>query len=193
MEDNKPQAKQPIPANARLVFKGVLYDVFQWDQRLFDGSTTIFEKVRRVDSAAILPITKARKIIIAKEEQPGSDSFIGALGGRLEPNESALACAKRELLEEAGMVAKRYKLWFSLQPSGLIEWVSSIYIGQEAEITQPTRPDAGEKIELLEVGFEEFLKIAIQPNFRDTQIKLKVYEALLDTEKLKTLKTIFFS
>jgi hypothetical protein len=47
MTIDRPISKQPIPNHARIVFHGQLFDVYQWEQKLFNGKTAIFEKIKR--------------------------------------------------------------------------------------------------------------------------------------------------
>ena len=42
-----------LPENAKLVFKGVLFDTWQWEQELFDGSYSTFEVVVRKGSTIV--------------------------------------------------------------------------------------------------------------------------------------------
>lgn len=41
------EKSKKIPDHAELVFKGVLHDVYQWQQEAFDGSFLTFEAIRR--------------------------------------------------------------------------------------------------------------------------------------------------
>lgn len=192
MNDLNPTSKQPIPKDARLVFKGLYSEIYQWDQVMYDGSVAIFEKIKRVDSALVIPVTQNNNLIIARQEQPGIAPFMGVLGGRVDAGETPIECAVRELAEETGLRAKSYELWYASQPSSIIEWVENVYIAKDIEKYTNPRLDSGEKIQLLEVTFDEFLKIAIRPDFRDLQIKLKSYDALLDPQKKQEMKKLFF-
>ncbi len=102
MKIPKPISKQPLPTNAKRVFKGVLFDIYQWEQAGYDGQIKIFEKAKRADSAMVIPVTSEGKIILCEQEQPGKHQFTGLIGGRLDQGEGPLEAAKRELLEEAG-------------------------------------------------------------------------------------------
>ncbi|MFZ2149837.1 MAG: hypothetical protein WAV15_01615 [Minisyncoccia bacterium] len=42
MEINRPEPNQPIPPDAKRVFRGVVFDVYHWEQELYDGARTIF-------------------------------------------------------------------------------------------------------------------------------------------------------
>ena len=43
MEITEPKSSQPIPENAKKVFTGQVFDVYQWEQEMFDGSKATFE------------------------------------------------------------------------------------------------------------------------------------------------------
>src|SRR6266567_4147904 len=102
MNIEKPKSRQPIPENAKKVFEGEIFDVFQWEQEMFDGSRKTFEKVERPDTANIIAFTEDGKVIILDQEQPGKDKFVSLPGGRIDEGENPLEAAKRELLEETG-------------------------------------------------------------------------------------------
>lgn len=59
-----------IPDHAQLVFTGKTFDVYQWEQEMFDGSTKTFEKLRRNHSIDIVAVDQDKKIYILEEEQP---------------------------------------------------------------------------------------------------------------------------
>jgi hydrolase, NUDIX family len=59
-----------IPKNATKVFSGKTFDVYQWEQEMFDGSKKIFEKLKRNDSLDIIAINKNNEIYILEEEHP---------------------------------------------------------------------------------------------------------------------------
>ncbi len=87
-----------MPENAKRVYKGVIFDTYQWEVEGYDGSKKIFEKVKRADTVMEIAVTEEGKIILSKQEQPGRSPFIGCLGGRVDEGERPLEAAKRELL-----------------------------------------------------------------------------------------------
>ena len=100
MREYIPKSAKTIPDNAEMVFRGVIFDVYQWPQTMFDGSTETFEMLRRPDTVKIIAI-KGDKIIIIKQRQPRKDWFYTYPGGRIDPTDrNELAAAKRELREE---------------------------------------------------------------------------------------------
>ncbi|OHA32245.1 MAG: hypothetical protein A2928_01155 [Candidatus Taylorbacteria bacterium RIFCSPLOWO2_01_FULL_45_15b] len=191
MEINRPKSKQPIPDNAKKVFSGVLFDVYQWEQELFDGTKTLFEKLKRPDTVVVFPVLDDGKIILTEQEQPGKEPFIGATGGRIDNGEDILEAAKRELLEESGYEASEFILWDAQHPTSKIDWVVYTFIAKGLKKVADMNLDAGEKINLKLVNFDEFIEIAINKNFVEKEIIPKLYEAKLHPEKREELKKLF--
>lgn len=191
MEINRPKSKQPIPNNAKKVFGGVLFDVYQWEQELFDGTKTLFEKLKRPDTVVVFPVLDDGKIILTEQEQPGKEPFIGATGGRVDEGEDILEAAKRELLEESGYEASEFVLWDAQHPTSKIDWVVYTFIAKGLKKVSDMNLDAGEKITLKLVNLDEFIEIAINKNFIEKEIIPKLYEAKLHPEKKEELKKLF--
>ena len=191
MEINRPKSKQPIPDNAKKVFGGVLFDVYQWEQELFDGTKTLFEKLKRPDTVVVFPVLDDGKIILTEQEQPGKEPFIGATGGRVDNGEDILEAAKRELLEESGYEASEFILWDAQHPTSKIDWAVYTFIAKGLKKVADMDLDAGEKITLKLVNLDEFIEIAINKNFVEKEIIPKLYEAKLHPEKKEELKKLF--
>ncbi len=154
-----------IPPQAKSVFKGEIFEIFQWEQELFDGTTAIFERARRADTAFVIPILDG-KIVIADEEQPGGRQFVTLPGGRLEKNESAEIGMQRELLEETGLQSTDLELLTVYEPAGKIDWKISIFIARGCIQKAEPHLDPGEKISLRKVSFDEFCEQVFSSEFR---------------------------
>ncbi|MEK7175232.1 MAG: NUDIX hydrolase [Patescibacteria group bacterium] len=191
MEISRPKSEQPIPDNAKKVFGGVLFDVYQWEQELFDGTKTLFEKLKRSDSVVVFSVLDDGKIILTEQEQPGKEPFVGAAGGRVDDGEDILEAAKRELLEETGYEALEFILWDAQHPTSKIDWVIYTFIAKGLKKVADMNLDAGEKITLKPVSFDEFIEIGINKNFAEKEIIRILYEAKLHPEKKEELKKLF--
>jgi len=193
MQINYPPSKQPIPTSATKVFQGKLFQVWQWEQKLFDGSTKTFEKILRPATVMVLPVTQEGKIILTEQEQPGEGKFIGLIGGIIDSGEELLDAVKRELLEESGYSAKNFILWDAVQLINKIEWPVYTFIAKGLEKTHKAEPDAGEKIKLMEVTFDEFLNLTHQNNFRDIEVVMKIHKIELNPEEMAATKKLLLS
>lgn len=193
MDIQRPKPKQQIPSHAKRVHKGIMFDTYQWEQEMFDGTKAIFEKVRRPDTVVVFPVLPDGKIILTEQEQPGRPPFIGATGGRVDEGEDILTAAKRELLEESGYIAEEFILWDARYPVGKVDWVVYTFIAKGLKKIADMDLDAGEKIKLIEVTLEELINIATDEKtlFAEQEIVIKFIEAKYIPEKKKELEELF--
>jgi ADP-ribose pyrophosphatase len=180
-----------IPDNAKLVFKGLLFDTYQWEQELFDGSTSTFEALKRRDSVTIVA-THEGKIVINKEEQPGRPPFITCPGGVIESTDTPLESASRELLEETALCSEDWKEWFTADPWGTnkVEWNNYFFIAKNCQKAEHPSLDAGEKIEVTYVTFEEFLELRLEPTFRNKELIPFLERASQNEEEKQKLQAL---
>ncbi len=192
MKIDRPKSKQPIPEHAKRVFKGVLFDVYQWKQEMFDGTTETFERLKRPDGVIVFPVLPDGRIILTEQEQPGAEPFIGATGGRIDEGEDVLAAAKRELLEESGYEAEEFILWDAQQPVNKIEWAMYTFVAKGLKKVSDLNLDAGEKIKLMPVTLDKLIEISTtNPSFSEKEVVPKLYDAKLDHKKMTELKELF--
>lgn len=182
---------QGLPDNAKKVFSGKIFDVYQWEQEQFDGSFQTFEKLARADTVQAICITPDNKFLITTEEQPGKPPFKALPGGRCERGEAVEVAVARELLEETGMKGDKPELWLVNTPYGKIRWSIHTFIIRNCQVAQQVKLDAGEKINVQLTDFEGFVDTIISdPLFFDTFLSLNFARAKLDG-KLDELKQLF--
>ena len=159
--------KSKIPPHAERVFSGAIFDIYQWQQELYDGTTATFEIAKRHNTVMVLA-TQDDKVLVARQEQPGKGIYYDYLGGRSEPGEEPLACAKRELLEEAGLVSDDWQLWAINSIGGKIEWHLYYYIARNCHKVAEPQLDGGEILEVVALDFDTFVhQIVPDPAFHD--------------------------
>jgi ADP-ribose pyrophosphatase len=144
-----PPKARTIPNQANLVFKGAIFDVYQWQQEMYDGSHVTFEMLKRPDTVQVVAI-KDHKLVVINESQPSSPDFYHSLpGGRHDiDSETELEAAQRELLEETGMTFANWRLIAVTQPIAKLEWFVYTFLATDFESQVPPKLDAGEKIEV---------------------------------------------
>lgn len=181
-----------IPKEAKKVFDGIIFDTYQWEQELYDGSYATFERLDRADTALVYAMNEKGEILLARQQQPGGLEQLSGLGGRMEPGESPEEAVKRELLEESGYVADDYKLWFEWEPLEKIDWTVYIFVAKNAKKVQEPELEPGEKIDLKWATFDELVNNLIyKEDFRDFEIVLRILRDKNDPKKFVELKKLF--
>lgn len=153
-----------IPPQAKRVFQGVIFDVYQWEQPGFDKKLLRFEMLKRANTLQIIA-TDGEQILLGNEEQPTKSRFISLLGGRQEENETPLEGAKRELLEESGYASDDWELFLLCEPYSKMEWTVYTYIARNCHKIQEQKLDSGEKITIRKVNFDEFCDLVLSNKF----------------------------
>ncbi|MBD3426253.1 MAG: NUDIX domain-containing protein [Candidatus Omnitrophica bacterium] len=99
--------KAQVSRNEKKVFDGRLIKVFSKHQKLPNGKKTYLEKVHHPGAAVIVPLVK-QKVVMIRQYRPVIDKYIWELpAGTLDAGEKPGTCAKREIREETGYIAKR--------------------------------------------------------------------------------------
>lgn len=190
MENSKPRAG--LPLNARRVFKGVIFEVWQWDQNMFDGTTEIFEKIWRIPTVEVVAII-GDKILIEKQDQPDRPNNINLPGGRVNEGEDPLDGAKRELLEETGYYSDDWSLLLKHNKSGKIIQEVYYFLARNCKKTREPQLDAGEKIKTQLITFDDFILLTensrfwVSPEFVNYLLRVQ-----LDQNRENELRELLF-
>jgi ADP-ribose pyrophosphatase len=183
-----PKNARCIPANATRVFQGVIFDVYQWQQELFDGSRETFEMLKRPDSVNVIAV-KDDKVIVLEQEQPGVNFFYSFPGGRHDvESESELQAAKRELVEETGMTFLNWKLISAIQPHWKIDWIVYTFLATGFVSQTAQKLDGGERITVTLKTIEEIKKLNLDPNTR--YLAKDIFWALHSVQELAALPAL---
>ena len=156
-----PRAKKRVPAkdtpalrvlSSALSYKGPLFTVTTDLVEEPNGVTATRDLIRHSGSIVILPVDNATKdaeprVLLIQQYRYAANAFIWEIpAGRIEPGEDQLESAKRELKEETGFSAKRWKpiLHFYVSP-GFLGEVMYVYMASGL-IPGEAEPEEDEKI-----------------------------------------------
>lgn len=94
----------------KIIFCGRLIKLHLEKHRFPDGYIADLEVITHPGAVLIIPFLQRNRIILIKQYRPVINSYILELpAGTLKKNETPLKCAKREMLEEIGYRASRWK------------------------------------------------------------------------------------
>ena len=103
-----------VPIATRRVYSGRVFDVDLDQVRFPDGSAGELEIIRHPGAAAVVPIASSIEtsadptLLMLRQFRHAAGGELWEIpAGRLDTGESPEACARRELLEEAGVEAER--------------------------------------------------------------------------------------
>ncbi len=169
--------------SSKVVFKGKVFSVFRDEVIEPTGVRNVREVIRHNGSVVILAVDESKNpidpdVILERQYRHAAGQFLLELpAGRVEPGESTLAAAKREMIEETGYRAKRWTLLtkYFASPGFLGEWMQ-IYLAREIQDGK-AQPEADEKIDVVRMPLSEALKLVSANKIHDgkTLIGLMLY------------------
>lgn len=182
-----------IPERAKKVFSGVLFDTYQWQQEMYDGSCSTFEMLHGKPTVDLIA-TIGDKIITLVQEQPGRAPYPSLTSGKIEEGQTPLEAAQAELVQETGCVSSNIRLFKEFLGSSKISIHEYVFIANDCRKIAEQNLDGGEKIQVKLSSFDDFLQLCRNEHFTAPQkLKLMMYEALVDPEKKKALRAMIFN
>ncbi len=129
--------------------------------------------VHHSGSVVILAVEESRseiKILLERQYRHAAQQFLWELpAGRIDKGEHELKAAKRELIEETGFTASRWKriLKFYVSP-GFVAETMSIFLATGLR-PGPAQPEADEVIDVRFVSLAEALRMVLSGKIKDAK------------------------
>jgi len=181
--------------SSKLSYDGPLFQVYT-DQIIEDGRELIRDVVRHNGSIVILAIddTKSKRdpwIVMERQYRHAAGEYLLEVpAGKMEKGEDALLGAKRELLEETGFKAVRWRkmVRYFASPGFLGEWMQ-VFIA-EGLTAGEAQPEYDEQLEIELIPLSRLLKMIDEGKIHDgkTLISVMLYERLRKNKKKKSGK-----
>lgn len=160
MKKQLPDKAILIPDEAKLVFDGIIFDIYQWPQTEFDGSTKTYEMVKKKDTVCCIGVVDGQLLVI-EDEQPHNGKWLTFPTGKVEKtDDSLLTAVKRETAEETGYVFGNWRLIQVVQPHTKMEWFIYYFVASDVERTGLQQLGAGEHITMKKLPFDEAKKLS---------------------------------
>lgn len=162
----------------QLVYHGRVIDLFLETVKLPNGAEAELEIVRHPGGAAAVAIDADGRVCLLRQYRHAARGWVWELpAGRLEPRETPLTTAQRELQEEAGIQAAHWASLGSILTSpGIFTEVIHVFLAQGlSAIAGGT--DAHEVIEVHWVTLNEALARATAGDISDAKTVIGLFRA----------------
>ncbi|MGH2406084.1 MAG: NUDIX hydrolase [bacterium] len=118
--------------SSRLVFRGQVATVRVDEVRLPSGRIGRREIIEHPGAAAIVALTDASEVVLVRQYRKTVErTLLEIPAGKLEPGESPLACAQRELAEETGLQADEMTPLVTFVPSpGILTEAITVFLAR---------------------------------------------------------------
>lgn len=156
-----------IPARAKVrvkktewVYHGTVFSVRRDVVIEPGGIEATREIVHHTGSVVLLPVFEDGRILLVRQFRYAAKQFLWELvAGRIEPGERPLAAARRELIEETGYTARRFRRLLSFYPTpGFVGEVMHLYEVSGLRAGD-ARPEADEAITTRRFSLRQLLSM----------------------------------
>ncbi len=99
------------------VHQGKIFSLISENVTLDNGVTTNLEFVEHPGATAIVPFLNESRVLLLKQYRHALKNYIWEIpAGTLDPGESPMSCARRELIEETGYSADQWQKLGEITP-----------------------------------------------------------------------------
>jgi len=164
------------------IWKGKLLDVRRDRVRLPDGSEGVREYVTHPGAVVIIPVLPNGNLIFERQYRyPVGRVMLELPAGKIDPNESPLLTAQRELREETGHAAEQWSHLGTMHPTiGYANERIEIFLAEDLCSLGQNELDEGEFLELVELSLDVAMQAVREGKLTDG----KTLSALLWAEKV---------
>jgi ADP-ribose pyrophosphatase len=150
------------------VFDGALLHINRDTVRLPDGSHATREYVIHPGAVMIIPVLPDGKLLMERQYRyPMHRVYLEFPAGKLDAGEDALACGKRELLEETGYTAQKWQKLGVHHP--IISYTNEeihFYLAEDLTAGQ-AQLDEGEFVECVSLSLDELIAGVLDGSITD--------------------------
>lgn len=175
--DSEPLAEVQIQSDP--VYDGVLLKVRKDLVRLPDGGTSVREYISHPGAVVVLAVLPDGRLLFERQfRYPLRRAFLELPAGKIDPGESLIECARRELREETGYEASEWKHIGVMHPCiGYSDERIEIFVARGLTHVGDAL-DEGEFLEVLDLSPEESIDAVFDGRVTDGKTISALFRAL---------------
>jgi ADP-ribose pyrophosphatase len=142
-----PRAKMARVLSSTTIYEGPVFGIRRDEVIEPSGVRAIREIITHPGSVVVLPVLRDGRILLIKQYRHAAGRYLWELvAGRMDPGETPKVAAARELIEETGYRAKRFRVFLDVFPTpGFLEERMFILLA-EGLTAGEAEPEEDEKI-----------------------------------------------
>jgi ADP-ribose pyrophosphatase len=163
---------------SRTGYEGKLLALKEDEVLLPDGRTALREYVLHSGGSMVVPLFEDFSLLFERQfRYPVGNHFLELPAGKADRGEAPLAAARRELFEETGYVAERWRHLATLYPSvGYSNERVDLFLAQG--LTHEGHPgEDGEFIECVRIGLDEALELVVHGEITEAKTVVGIFWA----------------
>jgi ADP-ribose pyrophosphatase len=133
--------------SSKVIYKGAIFGIRRDEVIEPSGVRTTREVITHPGSVVVLPVLADKRIVMIRQYRHAAKQYLWELvAGRIDEGEAPRKAAARELMEETGYRAKRFKIFLDVFPTpGFLEERMYILLAEGLSEGQ-AQPEDDEKI-----------------------------------------------
>ncbi len=176
----KPRAKI---SQYKTIFKGHTFEVKQAEAIMPSGKKEIFETMHRPPSVMILAINDKKQLLLIREYRSRIKKYIWALpAGKIQEGETPIHGAQRELREEAGVRAKKMKLFRLAEGGQSWVWKRYAYVATNLVADRLTS-DEDEDITVVPVSIDKAFEMLVKDQIHNENMAFMIFRLWVQRKK----------
>lgn len=163
----------------QILHRGRVYNLIRENVTLDNGVITDMEFVEHPGATATIPMLNESRIILLKQYRHALRKYIWEIpAGTIDPQESVINCAKRELIEETGYSAKQWHKLGEMTPvPGYSDERIHIYLATDL-LPAGQNLDRDEIINVHEIEFNKAMEMVNAGKIQDAKSIAGLFLAL---------------
>lgn len=164
-------SSRTVVLSRKTPFKGKVFSVTSDRVQEPNGVTAVRDVVRHSGSVVILAVDDEQgepRVLLERQYRYAADDYLWEIpAGRKDDGETALAGAKRELLEETGYTARSWSKALFFYPSpGFMDETMTVFLARGLKPGE-AQPEEDERIEFQLVPLSRTLKMIFSGEIKD--------------------------
>jgi ADP-ribose pyrophosphatase len=164
----KRKAQKARVTRSKTIYSGPVFGIRRDELVEPGGVRTTREVITHSGSVVVLPVLPDGRVLLIRQYRHAARQFLWELvAGRIDEGESPRKAAARELIEETGYRAKRFRIFMDFFPSpGFLEEKMFIFLA-DGLTEGVAQPEEDEKIKSRAYGLKELEQMIQERIIRD--------------------------